>query len=665
MNYLTDEEKVSFNDTVRAGMNVITGEEFRKNFIAVSSMASENLSRTLGPYAHTTLIDDGSSIYSTKDGWNIVNRMQFGDGIQNALYGMIKDVSFQLVSTVGDGTTTAIVASNAMIQKLSSDEYKDLTEKSRQRDVLESMHRVKDTIKKYLESPKYLHLISSDNDYEDIYKIAMISSNENENIANIIRKIYCETNNPNIHVDFGSGRNISYAIQVGYRLECKPKNLNAFINHDGDVYKGINVYTLFFDHNVTYTEHLEIIRSVMELASETKTQFLLFAPYFDDIITGAIAEDMNRYIRAGQLPSLFPIQVPLGGGSTQKYFFEDSAMITKSMIFGAENLKHALDIAHPRDEEGRPVPINNEMRAQIIYELKNYIKGFMGYCTSAIASENYVIFEEFDKESPIFVNTFNAVKKLYEEEREKAAKDMSPLNREYMNISMRFVRLTGAMGIIHVGAESELERRCVKDSVDDAVLACRSAFTHGYVAGMNIATIGAACDAASDEQMSPMDQRIALLIADVFRQVTYEVMKNKYPDSNPELDYLWDVSSFNELFDVKHSGKSDKETAKNIISICVSNGIGYDIVNERFYKDDLKVINSVRTDIEIIGAMMSIVTHALTSNQMLSLNRKFDKEVGKKMIRENDLEKYSTMMDGLLRVINQKGIYIKSFLEDE
>ena len=661
--HLHNDEVVSFNDTVRAGMNVITGDEFRKNFVAVAAMASENLARTLGPYAHTTLIDDGTTIYSTKDGWNIVNRMQFGDGIQNALYGMMKDVSFHLVSTVGDGTTTAIVASNAMIQKFSSDDYLDLTEKSRQRDVLKSMHRVKDAIKERLESSKYLHLVSSDNDYEDIYKIAMVSSNENEQISNIIRKIYCETNNPNIHVDLGSGRDISYEIQVGYRLECRPKNLNAFINYDGNVYKGRNVYTLFFDHNVTYTEHLEIIRSIMELASESGTQILLFAPYFDDIITGAIAEDMNKYIRAGKVPSIFPIQVPLGGGSNQKYFFEDSAMITKSMIFSAENLKMAIDIAHPHDQDGKPVPIDSMMRSKIIYSMKEYIQPFMGYCSSVIASENYVIFEEFDRDSTIFVNTLHAVEKAYNEAKDKASKDMSPLNKDYMNLSMRYVRLTGAMGIIHIGAESELEQRCIKDSVDDAVLACKSAFTHGYVAGMNIATIGAALDTAFDPSLNDMDRRIATLIADVFRQVTYEVMKNKYPDMDPETDAVWDVSSFNEIFNCAIPGNKGKETAKNIINICVSNGIGYDIVNEKFYLDDLKVINSVRTDIEIIGAMMSIVTHALTSNQMLSLNRKFDKEVGKRMIKENDLEKYTTMMDAFLRVINQDGITIKKYEE--
>ena len=119
---------------------------------------------------------------------------------------------------------------------------------------------------------------------------------------------------------------------------------------------------------------------------------------------------------------------------------------------------------------------------------------------------------------------------------------------------------------------------------------------------------------------------------------------------------MWDANYFHGI---------DKVSARNIIQLCIENNLGYDIVTERFYSGELKVINSVRTDVEIIGAMMSIVTHALTSNQMLSLNRKFDKEVGKRMIHENDLEKYATMMDGFLRAIDGRGgLYIKPLMED-
>ena len=623
----TSKPTVTFEDTVRAGMNVITGDEFKKNFVAVASMASENLSKTLGPYAHTTLIDDGASIYPTKDGWNIINRLQFGDGIQNSLYGMMKDVAFHLVTTVGDGTTTALVASNAMIQLMNNEEYKSLIQKSRQRDFLESMSRVKDAIQRRLESPKYIHFVKPDNHYEDIYKIAMISSNENEEISEIIRKIYDETGNPNIHVNLGSGKKTDYEIQVGYRLDCKPLGLKSFVNYEGDLFKGRDILTLFINHNVTYAEHLELVRALMEIGSEKGIQILVFAPYFDDIVTGAIAQDSAMYIRAGKLPSVFPIQIPVTR-EVQKYFFEDAAMITKSLIFKGENLKEILDIAHPRDEEGKPLALDNGMRALIIKQIKDKLESFLGVAPSILVAHNYVLFEDYDRESNIFKATLEEVKKQYDEARTIAAKDMSPLNRNYMDISTRYIRLFGAMGIINVGAESELEQRCLKDSVDDAVLACRSAFTNGYVIGMNLATIGAALDTTVDPEMSSLDHKVANLIAKVFYNVTFQVMKNKYPDSHPFRSAVWTAAN------------GTKETAEKIINICITQNIGYDIVEEKFTPwDNPIVINSVKTDVEIIGAMMSIVTYALTSNQMLSVNRKFDKEIGQRMVDENEYHK--------------------------
>lgn len=649
--------RVSFEDTVRAGMNLVTGEEFHKNFVTVAAMASENLARTLGPYAHTTLIDDGSSIYSTKDGWNIINRLQFGDGLQNALYGLMKDISFHLVATVGDGTTTAIVASNAMIQMLSSPEYKDLLQKSRQRDVLKSMHRVKDAIQKKLESPKYLHRVSSENDFEDIYKIAMISSNENEEVSDIIREIYCKTKNPNIHVNLGSGRSIDYEIQIGYRLDCKPKNINAYINHDGNQFMMKNMRTLFFNHNITFSEHRDIINSIIEFTHENPNTYVaIVAPHFDDIIMGAFAQDINQYIRAGQIPTVLPIQIGMAR-EIQKNLFEDAAMISKSTIFGAEALKKVEDLLYPRDPEtGRPKDLDSMERAQNLHMVKEIVVSHLGFVPSFIATDGYILFEEYDQESPIFVNTLKAVKEAYDEIQKKSSKDMSPLNKEFMDISTRYTKLTGAMGIINIGAESELEQRCLKDSIDDAVLACRSAYLNGYVAGMNIATIGAALDVYGDDELNSMDHQIAKLISEVFRHVTYEVMRNKYPDADPVKDQVWTVAQYQDGSETKEV----KETADHIINTCIRDNIGYDIVNEKFSREDLIVINSIKTDVEIIGAMMSIVTHALTSNQMLSLNRKFDKEIGKRMIRENDLEKYGTIAEAIVSEINKEGLKINN-----
>lgn len=641
-------ERVSFEDMVRAGVNIVTGDEYRKTFITVAKIAAEILAKTLGPYAHTTVIDDGVNIYSTKDGWNIVNRLQFRDALQNADYGMIKDVSYHLVTSVGDGTTTAIVASNAMIQKMSSPEYCDLMQKYRQRDVLKSMNRVKEKIQERLESTKYLHLVSSKNNFEDIYKIAMVSSNENEEVSSIIRKIYCETNNPNIHVNLGNTRSIDYEIQIGYRLDSKPMNINAYINSEGSVYKEKNALTFFFNHNVTYVEHAEIISALIELANMKNTVVFVFAPYFDDVISGMFHQQVNTLSRNGQIPNILPIQVPMTR-QIQKDYFEDAAMITKSEIFGPEQLKEVMDMTHPKDDKGLPVNIDEMEKIRMHNRLQSMLEKFFGIAMSTIVTSEYVLFEEFDREFPLYKNTLTELRSIYENIQAKAAKDMNSLNKEFMDVSMRYTRLSGAMGIINIGAGSELEQRCLKDSVDDAVLACRSAYINGYVIGMNLATIGAALDTSADEDLDEMDHRIAKLIADVFREVTFEVMKNKYPDSDPTQSRVWSI------------GDQEKESADHVINICLRDNIGYDIVTEKFFSDDPIVINSVKTDIEIISAMMSIVTHALTSNQMLSVNRTYDKEIGKQLNEEITKEKYGLIAKAILDVINETGISLKSY----
>ncbi len=649
-------KKVTFEDRVRAGMNIVSGEEFHKNFVTIADMAAENLEKTLGPYAHTTLIDDGSSIYPTKDGWNIINRLRFGNGIQNSLYGMMKDISFHLASTVGDGTTTAIVASNAMIKEINKPEYKELLASSRQRDILDSMRVIKNEIQKRLESPDYLHTVSSDNDYEDIYKIAMISSNENEEVSSMIRQIYMQTNNPNIHVNMSNGRKISYEIQNGYRLDCSPKGINAYINYEGNVFMGRNVLCCFINHNVTYASHKELINVMIECASEANTTLLVFAPYFDDIIMNAFTGVINTATRNGQIPNVMAIQVGTGR-SIQKSLFDDAAMITKSGMFNGHNLDEVMDMVHPHDAEGKPLEVTQTDLIRANNKLRDYIKTFFGFSPKVTVTKEYVLFEDYDRESTKFVNTLNEVKEAYYECQKKAAKDMSPLNQEFMDISTRYTKLSGAMGIINIGAESELEQRCVKDSVDDAVLACRSAFTNGYVVGMNLATIGATKDIITAmenaHRTDSIDYQMAKIIHNTFRHVTYRMMHNKYPDSVQD-DAVWkttapidDNGNTMQIFGIDRCDA--KASADQIIDLCIKNKFGYDVVSEAFTYGTHKVINSVKTDVEILGAMMSIVTYAFTSNQMLSLNQSFDEVIGNRMLHENDVEKYSAMGEGLAK----------------
>ena len=184
-----------FIDDIKVGTNVIDGNEYKDTLQAVSDITCEIVTKTLGPYASTTVIDDGVSTYSTKDGWSVVNRLRFSDSIENILFGFIKDISFNLNSKVGDGTTTAIVAANKFIKEFRSWMDETRNNKSsefhrlRQADVLKTIENTANEIIAELKSEdRVMHIQTSD----DVRKIAYISTNGNDDVSDIIKNIYDE-----------------------------------------------------------------------------------------------------------------------------------------------------------------------------------------------------------------------------------------------------------------------------------------------------------------------------------------------------------------------------------------------------------------------------------------------------------------------------------------
>ena len=240
---------LTIDEDVKSGLNVVDGDEYKKAFTAVSHATAEVLKNTLGPFGRTTVIDDGSSHYITKDGWSIVNRLGFGQPLYNTLYSFIKDASYNLVEKVGDGTTTVIVAADEFIHQIENDPS---FSKFRQRDILNMLNDVKEEIIERLKSPKYLHEIDKEGDFSDIRRIAFTSTNENEEISDMIQKIYQETHNPTIYVNMGLEKESSYSIVNGYQLDCTPRGLEEFINTDDDKYRTMDgVFTFFCNHNMT------------------------------------------------------------------------------------------------------------------------------------------------------------------------------------------------------------------------------------------------------------------------------------------------------------------------------------------------------------------------------------------------------------------------------
>ena len=183
------EDFANMEDEIRMGMNLVDHTEFKATIQAISHIAAETVKKTLGPYAHTTIIDDGHFTYPTKDGWSVLSRLTFQDPTHNSIFNVLKNISFRIVDKVGDGTTTAMVAANHFISSMMQDERFQTS--YRQKDIVDALDRVRDLLVSELHkiaiqiAPTSVGDNRTLDDYQAIYDVAFTSSNGNEKLANI------------------------------------------------------------------------------------------------------------------------------------------------------------------------------------------------------------------------------------------------------------------------------------------------------------------------------------------------------------------------------------------------------------------------------------------------------------------------------------------------
>lgn len=623
---------------IKTGMNLIEEEEYLNIMRAISKLTSDTVKKTIGPYAHTTVLNDGTFTYPTKDGWSAVNRIRFTDPVYNTLFELFKNIPFTLLNTVGDGTSTAMVAANHFLELLS--ENHSLISSFRQRDFVEQLNWAKEMITIGIKKPEYCHYIDRDGDFSDIRKIAYISTNENAQIADMIQKIYQETKNPNIYVTLKGGKTTEMVIENGYKLDCYPINLKPYINTDeGHCKKSRPVKVIVFDHTVTYSDHGEVITMLSRLANEQNSEIIIYAPHFDDIITSIIGSSTDKMISSGQVPNIMMVQLPLAV-AIQKKFASDFMMLTGAQVFNSGMLR-ALNVMlekqrNPKSEIDDALLKIDQYSFSSVGEL---LERCIGTANSMVLTKSYCILYDYNKESTIYVNTLKELKEECEKAKKAADKRGLIIDKEYSDIYQRYSRLCGNIGTINVGEESELAKHCLKDAIDDAVLACKSAYEHGYVIGMNLTTIRVIQDilANYNDMMMDIHRTVLQLLQDVFIRTSLDVMSNKCDGIE---DYKW---------------TEDELSAHEVIDYCVDKKVGFNIVTERFEKDELTVINSVQTDIEVVNAIVGILSLLLTSNQFISVNRMYDRKAGKKALIEDRVQEFKAITRGIVDVLSDKG----------
>lgn len=631
---------------IKAGMNIIDGDEYKDILEAITDITCDIVSKTLGPYAATSVIDDGTSTYSTKDGWSVVNRLRFGDIMENTLYNFIKDISFTLNSRVGDGTTTAIVAAKMFInifrnwiseQKENDTEFKFI----RQQDLLNEVNRAANMICEELKSDKRLKKVNSP---DEIFKIANISTNGNKEVSTIIKKIYEETDNPNIHVTLNVGGETRYEVIDGYKLDTKLLNPNCHYNtSENTCVLSSKTKIVIFDHNLTYVEHFSLVQDLITSYCNTQGyNLVLMAPYYDDMLTSVAGAMIRQLVHNGQLSPFIMVQIPVAN-TLQKCMVNDFAMLCETEIFNYTKVRMYNQMQAALSGESGEFDEFAKLRE--VSEFKNpsdIIECSVGSVKKITIGKNFTLLEGFRRDTTMYINNLKMIQEQFDEEKNKAEMNNNRLTLGYADAHMRLVKFEGKSGTIFVGGDSELSCKCLKDAVDDAVLACRSAYENGYIRGMNIETISA-CTYLIENEENLLTKECLKMVKDAFVRVTKQIMYNKFRSEG------YSYTDFENI-------KWGRFYPDGIIIECVKNNREFNLITEEFNDPGYSVINSVSTDIEIIRATTNILSLLLSSNQLISINKSYDKKLRIADYKEKEREQSKNVASGYIEAIAESSL---------
>lgn len=550
--------------------NVVSEGEFKNKTVTVFERVASALAKTLGPYGSTTIIEKFGDLHITKDGWQLLKKIKFGDTTNDAILQLLVNISAQVVIKVGDGSTSSIIASDELLKAINANE---ILKSMRPKDLLDSINRVVNIICETIES-NAIQVDKSDNaTYEDIRNIALISTNGEEEIADMIQKIYIETGNPAIEFVKSKNNVTKMEIVNGYKMPFMNYIDGIFINNENGTCDIKSPCIIMFDHKVDREYYDTIISAMRQKAMQEQRKLVVIAPYFDNYLLDRLRKELNmQYNKLGETLEVY-VRIGLINNHMSD-LYNDFAALCGATIINEVVMDEILD----REKEVSiqdiwDMNLNGTVEKMSIGDKTTFITGFI------------------NKDENKYELLLNDALSKYKD-REESDRGLNIVTDETFKLKQRISKLRGTMGSISVGGNSELEKSANFDLVEDAVKACESAYNYGYNIGQNIAIHKAiACVLFNDEaELSETDIEIINTIGKAFANVLRRVIENKR--------------------------EITEEALGTIISKGINEDVCFDLISEQFTKS---VINSCRTDIEILKATTSIIGLLMSSNQYISI----------------------------------------------
>lgn len=526
MEYTKQNDELNFIDfqfSNEPRINIISKEKFEERVSEVFNILWEKLSKSFGPGGAGTFISRFPEYYTTKDGFTIMKNIAFDKKLDQVISNMVRAICDRLNFTVGDGTTTAVIATKSTYDSYVSKKDFFAQESVLPRQILAQFEEFKKEILKELDIRA--KSIQSDNPEvlkENISKVVSISSNGNEEITDMISSLYEELKYPAISHSIAKDGIMKSYITEGYKIDtCLTDKL--YINNDNNTMILDGADVLVFDHKVTQETYEMILKPLASMSKDRERHLICIAPFYDEkALSGVIKTDLTRQYKTNNSISLV-LMVCSKVTGLEKIRLEDLAMLLNTMVISSSMEKELISKIKTRsntdsyphnkifnmdfreisgtcvlvesDPTGSSVTLKREYVGNInttdIWDYTDEVisEGFrIGYCGSCVLGLSESTFADFHYDQNQYNIYLKTAKDELEEVRRKC-ENIGAFSLQLTEKQQRFYSLGLKTGVIEVGSTSELSQGYLKDTVDDSIKAAASAFNNGVVLGCNVTLI--------------------------------------------------------------------------------------------------------------------------------------------------------------------------------
>ena len=386
---------------------------------------------TLGPKGRNVVIEKKfGAPQITKDGVTVAKEVELEDKFENTGAQLVKSVASKTGDDAGDGTTTATILTQAIVNEGLKNVAAGANPMDLKRGIDKAVAKVVDYIKNNAE-------VVGDN-YDKIEQVATVSANNDPEIgkllADAMRKV---TKDGVITIEESKTRDTHIDVVEGMQFDRG--YLSGYFVTDADKMECVmeNPYILIYDKKIS---NIKDFLPILQSAAESGRPLLVIA---EDVDSEALTTLVVNRLRGGL--KICAVKAP-GFGDRRKAMLEDIATLTGVVIISEEK---GLKL-----EQATLDMLGSAKKVTITKDDTTIVGG-------AGAKEN--IQERVNQIKNEIANT----KSSYDKEK----------------LQERLGKLSGGVAVLYVGANSEVEMKEKKDRCDDALCATRAASEEGVVVG--------------------------------------------------------------------------------------------------------------------------------------------------------------------------------------